>query len=820
MVLKWSEKCKNFYKKIKLAFFYTFIILIFCMLSSLFSKIFPSASDGIIKKLMPQVAKVNALEEKIQNLTDTELFEKTQEFKLLFAQGKSLESFMFEAIAVVRETSRRVLGMRHFDVQILGGLALHYGAIAEMKTGEGKTLVATIPIYLNSLGGKGAHLVTVNDFLARRDAQLMAPIYHALGLSVGVINDEFKSYVYDPNFAGNEQEVAAMTSQEIEELSYKIDYSSLKPCNKKEAYLADITYGTNTQFGFDYLRDNTVTDADDVVQREFNFAIVDEVDSILIDEARVPLILSTKSSESEELYKQFADIAQDLELGNDFTCNEKFKSVEVKASGIEKVEIALAIDNLFSLENLFLVHHLENALKAKSLYLNDREYVLHNNEVVIIDTFTGRMQIGRRWSDGLHQAIEAKEHVVIQPESRTQASITYQNFFKLYKKLSGMTGTAKTAEEEFRKVYGLDVVSITPNRPIVRKDLGDIIYVNENAKFNAMTQKVKELQQSGQPVLVGTASVEKNQQLSDYFTKAGIKHNTLNAKNHEQEGSVIANAGLLGAVTVATNMAGRGVDIKLGGIPFNKENEEKVKALGGLYVIGTERHEARSIDNQLRGRSGRQGDPGVTQFYISLDDSLMRIFAGEYVKKQIESLDFPEELPIANGFISSQIESAQSRIEGMNFDSRKHILSYDDIVTHHRKLIYKKRSMLLLEKDLELIKQELDLLVPYASFEEKEAIKQHEENLGFEVFTNIARQVMLSIIDRLWMDHLDTMAHTRQAVGLRAYGHDEPLVVYHKESLSHFKKLQDQYAIDVTNFLARLDIAAIQNQMIETQEKQ
>jgi preprotein translocase subunit SecA len=597
---------------------------------SLFKSIFGDKYAKAVKPFWPVVAEINAFEDKIKSLSDTDLRLKTQEFKQRIkleiegGKGESLDQILPEAFAVVREASRRTLGERHFDVQLIGGIILNKGGIAEMRTGEGKTLVATLPAYLNALTGNGVHIVTVNDYLSRRDAVWMGQVYDFLGLTVGVINHE-ASFLYDIKHISN-KEIANDEDKTRDEIgSFKIVYDFLKPCTRREAYEADITYGTNNEYGFDYLRDNIEYTEKDLRQREYNFAIVDEVDSILIDEARTPLIISAPTTESGDLYAKFADIVKSFKKDEDFTVDEKLKAIQLTDNGISKAEKALGLENIYTDAGIKYVHHLETATRAKALFEKDTDYVIKDDEIIIVDEFTGRLQPGRRWSEGLHQAIEAKEGVKIQKESRTFASITFQNYFRLYKKLSGMTGTALTSEEEFYKVYHIETFSIPTNKEIQRLDKNDLIFQTEHGKFLAVAKKVKELQQKGQPVLIGTVSIEKNEILSAYLNKEGVRHNVLNAKNHEKEGEIVAQAGHKGGVTVATNMAGRGVDIKLGGIPFNKENFEEVKKLGGLCVIGTERHEARRIDNQLRGRAGRQGDPGETQFYVSLEDSLMRI---------------------------------------------------------------------------------------------------------------------------------------------------------------------------------------------------
>ncbi len=737
------------------------------------------------KQALAIVPKVNELEKELSRLSDEQLKDKTAEFKERIKKGETLDELLPEAFAVVREASKRVLNMRHFDVQIIGGAVLHFGNIAEMKTGEGKTLVATLPAYLNALEGKGVHVVTVNDYLSRRDAVWMGQIYEFLGLSVAVINHE-SSFLYDPTHQEKDEE-------RDKDGYHKVFYEFLKPVTRRQAYEADITYGTNQEFGFDYLRDNLAYSKYELRQRGHNFAIVDEIDSILIDEARTPLIISAPAQEAEKLYTQFASIASVLQKDIDYTVDEKMRAVQITDEGISKVEKSLGISNLYTEAGLKLVHHLENAIKAKALYEKDRDYVVQNGEVIIVDEFTGRLQPGRRWSDGLHQAVEAKEGVEIKQESKTYASVTYQNYFRLYNKLSGMTGTAETSSEEFFKVYGLNTVVIPTNVPSRRIDHDDLIFQTEKGKFKALARKVKELQKKGQPVLIGTVSVEKNELLSAYLKREGIKHEILNAKNHEREGEIIAEAGRKGAVTVATNMAGRGVDIKLGGSDASQKEYDEIKSLGGLFVIGTERHEARRIDNQLRGRAGRQGDPGETQFFVSLEDTLMRVFAGDVVKNMMGKFGIAEDEPINHKMITRTLESAQKKIEGMHFDARKQTLAFDDVLNKQRKSVYKKRQrMLLAENDeiLSLINEEL------SGFDEElkkinESYSNAKESLGARA-DDILKRAYLQIIDWLWVEHLETMEHLRRSVNLRAFGQRDPLVEYKKEALRLFNALKEQ----------------------------
>lgn len=753
---------------------------------ALWKSIFGDETSTALKRARPLVERVNALEASFTALSDEALKGKTLEFKNRLREGEALEALMPEAFAAVREASRRTLGQRHFDVQLIGGMVLHERGIAEMRTGEGKTLVATLPAYLNALTGKGVHIITVNDYLSARDAAWMGEIYDALGLSVGVLNHE-ASYVYDPTI---EKKEPSLDDERDEKGSFRVVHEFLRPCTRREAYHADITYGTNNEFGFDYLRDNLEYESEALRQRGHHFAIVDEIDSILIDEARTPLIISAPVADAEGLYTRFAAIARELKEGDDYTIDEKHKSVAMLDQGIEKAEKLLGIDNIYTDAGIKYVHHLETAVRAKALFQRDKEYVVRDGKVIIVDEFTGRMQPGRRWSEGLHQAVEAKEGVSIERESRTFASITFQNYFRQYGKLAGMTGTAATSSEEFYKVYGLSVITIPTNKTAERKDLDDLIFQTENGKFQAIAQKVKELHEKGQPVLVGTVSVEKNELLSAHFKRAGVPHEVLNAKNHEREGEIIAQAGRKGAVTIATNMAGRGVDIKLGGNPSTPDLYEEVKGLGGLYVLGTERHDARRIDNQLRGRAGRQGDPGVTQFFVSLEDSLMRIFASDVIKRVMGSLNIPEDEPIYNGLITRALEKAQTRIEEIHFDSRKHVLAYDDVLTVQRESIYGRRRSILSGEDA-VIDEELSRL-SLGDEEFEKGIAQKREEAGEEFF-KITRRALLQAIDMLWVEHLEQMEYLRSSVNLRAYGQRDPLVEYKKEGLRLFNGLEESY---------------------------
>jgi preprotein translocase subunit SecA len=750
----------------------------------------------LIKQAKPIVGAVNALEPELQKLSDEELRKQSHKLRNRLAAGETLEDILPEAFASVREAARRTLKIRHFDVQIIGGYVMHNRGIAEMKTGEGKTLVATLPAYLNALPNKGVHVVTVNDYLARRDAVWMGQVYAALGMSVGVINHD-SSFRYDASHVNKEEDEAR-----DQQGSYHVAHEFLRPVTRREAYEADITYGTNSEFGFDYLRDNIAYKKEDLRQRGFNFAIVDEIDSILIDEARTPLIISAPTTDSEDLYKTFAAIAAKLTPETDYTVDEKRRAIQLTDAGITHAEKLLGIENIYTEAGIKYVHHLETAVRARALFMRDKQYVVRGGEVVIVDEFTGRMQPGRRWSEGLHQAIEAKEGVPLQKESRTFASITYQNYFRLYDKLAGMTGTAKTSSEEFFKVYGLDVVEIPTNKPVVRKDNDDLIFQTEQGKFKALARKVKELQQKGQPVLVGTVSVEKNELLSAYLKGEGVAHEILNAKNHEREGEIVAEAGKKGRVTVATNMAGRGVDIKLGGPLATPEQYEEIKSLGGLFVLGTERHEARRIDNQLRGRSGRQGDPGETQFFVSLEDSLMRVFASDMVKNMMGRFGIPEDEAIQNKMVTRALETAQTKIEGFNFDSRKHVLEFDDVLNKQRLAVYKKRRAVLVGTDdeVETVLHEL----AEGSEEAKTLLVKKEEELGRDGLLASARRIVLQTLDMLWVEHLESMEYLRGSVNLRAYGQRDPLTEYRKEGTQMYKHMEMMAANQIFEMIEKL----------------
>jgi preprotein translocase subunit SecA len=789
-------------------------------------KLFGDPNKKAIKQYEPIAGKVNAFEAAISALSDDALKAKTVEFKAKLAgktheeEQKILAEIMPEAFAVVREGSKRALGQRHFDVQLIGGAILHNKSIAEMRTGEGKTLVATLPAYLNALSGHGVHIVTVNDYLSRRDGAWMGIIYNFLGLSVGVINHE-ASYLYDPLHKTEE-----VKKEENDLGSFKVVHEFLRPVTRRDAYAADITYGTNNEFGFDYLRDNLEYEAIKMRQRGFNFAIVDEVDSILIDEARTPLIISAPTVESENLYSIFSGLVAGLHKDTDFTVDEKHKSIALLPAGIEKIEKALGVENIYTDKGIKYVHHLETAIKAKALYHLDTDYVVKNGEIVIVDTFTGRLQPGRRWSEGLHQAIEAKENVPIQKESRTFASITFQNYFRLYKKLGGMTGTAATSSEEFYKVYGIDTVIVPTNKIIKRVDHNDLIFRTEKGKFKAVARKVKELHEKGQPVLVGTVSIEKNEMLSAFLKKEGIPHTMLNAKPEyaEKEGEIVAQAGKPGAVTIATNMAGRGVDIKLGGNPTPAGAYEEIKEKGGLFVLGTERHEARRIDNQLRGRAGRQGDPGATQFFVSLEDSLMRVFAGDTVKGLMSRLGVAEDEPIENRFITKSLENAQKKIEGFNFDSRKHVLEYDDVLNHQRKIVYERRLKILTGSPDDIAVQlgEIAATVPEIGIPSRtdleKVISEKIVQLGREQFYRVTRQIMLQTIDTFWVEHLEVMDYTRGSVNLRAYGQRDPLVEYKREGLRLFREMQIAVNSQICNLLPHIAGGIIAPETVKLKE--
>jgi len=830
------------------------------MIGTVLKKIFGTRNDREIKRIRPYVEKINALEPAMSRLSDENLAAKTAELKKRLDQGETLDDILPEAFAVVREASKRILGMRHFDVQLIGGIVLHEGKIAEMRTGEGKTLVATLPVYLNGLTGRGVHVVTVNDYLARRDAQWMGPLYQFLGLSVGVI-------------------VHGLSDEE-----------------RQQAYGSDVAYGTNNEFGFDYLRDNMKFDLKDYVQRELNFAIVDEVDSILIDEARTPLIISGPAEESTDKYYKINRIIPSLSKDTDYTIEEKTKTVALTEEGNVKVERMIGAGNLYDPANVELVHHVHQALKAHTLFQRDVDYVVKDDQVLIVDEFTGRLMPGRRWSDGLHQAIEAKENVKIENENQTLASITFQNYFRLYNKLAGMTGTAETEAAEFAKIYNLDVLVIPTNMPMVRIDNPDFIYKGEKAKFNAAINEIEERHKNGQPILVGTITISKSETLSAMLKKKGIKHTVLNAKYHEMEAEIVAQAGRYAAVTIATNMAGRGTDIVLGGNPdglarqalkgkeFTKEEwdaalsqhkekcameKEKVKAAGGLHILGTERHEARRIDNQLRGRSGRQGDSGSSRFYLSLEDDLLRIFGSDRIKGLMGKLGMEEDVPIEHGMVSRAIENAQKKVENHNFEIRKHILEYDDVMNQQRKVIYEQRRQILAGENLkeEVLGLAEDMLdgimgfycpedaypetwditgltdaltakfsyrltgidpqsLPREEFHNKlwEKIKQSYENkeqqIGSELMRHLEKVFMLQAVDSQWKDHLLAMDHLKEGIGLRGYGQKDPLIEYKREGFDMFEEMKLRIVETTVENLFRIKAAAKeQSQEIERRQR-
>jgi preprotein translocase subunit SecA len=772
---------------------------------SFLDKFFGPTYAKELKEIQPLVTTINSLEAEIEKRTDAELISSLAALKEQVTDDESLNTVLPEVFALVREAAKRTMDLRHYDVQLIGGVILHRGKITEMRTGEGKTLMATLPATLNALSGKGVHIVTVNDYLARRDAVWMGQIYAALGLSVGIINHN-QSFLYD---AGHTEKDA----ERDQEGSYKVVYDFLRPCTRQESYAADITYGTNSEVGFDFLRDNIEYEPESLRQPHHAYAIVDEIDSILIDEARTPLIISAPAEDKENLYPTFAAIAARLNKEEHFSVDEKLKSATLSDEGIEVAEKMLGIENIYTDKGIRYVHHLETAVRAKALFSRDKEYVVRDGEVVIVDEFTGRLQPGRRWSEGLHQAVEAKEGVPIQKESKTFASITYQNYFRMYDKLSGMTGTAITSQEEFFSVYDLEVIPVPPNREVQRIDKNDLIYQNESGKFTAIINKVKEVHATGQPILIGTASIDSNERLSEALHKAGVVHEMLNAKNHEREGEIIAAAGRKSAVTLATNMAGRGVDIKLGGPEATAQDTKEIKQLGGLYVLGTERHEARRIDNQLRGRSGRQGDEGETQFFVSMDDSLMRVFGGARVQGLMGTFKIPEDQPIEMGMISRTLESAQTKIEGFHFDARKQVLAYDNVLNQQRQVIYDRRRKLLQgdEAEIAAVLQELYAMHPEA----EEIIAAKKTEYGESVFTDVFRRLLLQMTDMLWVEHLEVMGFTRSSVGLRAYGQRDPLIEYRKEGLRLFKEMQEVLLHRVAEVLPR-----VQPQEIAKEEAQ
>ncbi|MBI4058893.1 preprotein translocase subunit SecA [Candidatus Microgenomates bacterium] len=810
-------------------------------------------SRGEVGRLSKIVEVINSLEKDVKKLKDKDFAAKTAALKEKVAASALPSDLLPEAFALVREASVRAIGLRHYDVQLMAGAALFEGKVAEQKTGEGKTLSAVPALYLHALSGGGVHLVTVNDYLARRDAGWMGPIFHLLGMKVGVIIQEGHSFIYDAEYND--------TSHGDKRLA------RLKPVTRKEAYAADIVYGTNNEFGFDYLRDNMAQDLSEVVSRGRHFAIVDEVDSILIDEARTPLIISAPDTEPTRKYYEHAQLIEKLSADTDYKIDEKSRTAHLTEHGISKVEKILGVSNLYE-HDFETIHHLENALRARALYLQDRDYVIRDGQVIIVDEFTGRLMVGRRWSDGLHQAVEAKEGVQIQQETRTLATITFQNYFRLYERLAGMTGTALTEAEEFHKIYKLDVLVIPTHRAMIRRDHSDSIYKTLRAKYSAVAGEIEEMHKAGRPVLVGTTSIEKNEIVSDLLKRKKIPHEVLNAKQHEREAEILAQAGRRGAVTVATNMAGRGVDIILGGTPieeiqnskfkiqnWQKEHEEVVK-LGGLHVIGTERHEARRIDNQLRGRAGRQGDPGSSRFYLSLEDDLMRIFGGEQISGLMTRLNIPEDQAIENPLVSRAIAQAQVKVEGFNFDARKRVVEYDDVINQQREIIYKTRREILEGKDVSQDLQEkfaaeitnivtlattekvdhegilvsfLDL-VPFDDDSQKRLLAElkkitggpqieeflnnvvadvyhtRESQVGPEVMRQMERFAYLSSIDRLWMDHLDAMDDLREGIGLRGYGQRDPLIEYKQEAYGMFERLMAQIDGEVIRRVLRVHV--------------
>jgi preprotein translocase subunit SecA len=773
------------------------------------TKVFGDPQQRILKRLQKKVISINDLAEQYKKLSKTELKAKTAEFKKRLEDKDTVDGLLLDAFALVREASDRVLGMRHFDVQLIGGMALHEGNVAEMKTGEGKTLVATLPVYLNALEGKGVHVVTVNDYLAQRDASWMGELYHFLGLSTGVIINE-ASFIYDPKFDNEKHDDPRMRK--------------LRPVTRKEAYAADITYGTNNEFGFDYLRDNMVDEMDLLRQRDLHFAIVDEVDSILIDEARTPLIISAPAAENPDSYYQFSKIAAKLK-SEDYILDEKRRSVALTDSGVERVQKMLGIKNLYTPEYVRSVYHMDQALRAQTLFRRDKDYVVTNDgEVIIVDEHTGRLMQGRRYNEGLHQAIEAKENVAVLQESMTLATVSFQNYFRLYTKLSGMTGTAFTEAEEFQQIYSLDVIQIPSNRPLARIDHEDLIFKTEKGKLKAVADAIKKYHDEGRPVLVGSASIAKNELIAKYLDKEKVSYELLNAKNNEREAAIVEKAGEKGAITLATNIAGRGTDIKLG---------EGVKELGGLVVIGSERHESRRIDNQLRGRGGRQGDPGETQFFVSTEDDLMRIFQGERIAALMDRLGVDEETPIQNKAVSKTLEAAQKRVEGYNFDTRKNVVQYDNVINRHRRVVYTMRRKILeggnIKPEIErlinekltdltalpaknnkLFASEFEVVFPLSAkkikaigdekkdklrFELalKEATKLYrakETELGEDIIRKVEREVYLQVLDTLWMQHLENMQHLREGIHWRSVGQRDPLVEYRSESQNLFESLQ------------------------------
>jgi preprotein translocase subunit SecA len=848
------------------------------------------SNEKELKRLQPLVDDINSLEPEFETLTDAELRAKTDEFKARLKDGESLDDVLPEAFAAVREAAKRTINQRHFDVQLMGGVVLHQGKIAEMKTGEGKTLVATLPLYLNALAGQGCHLVTVNDYLARRDCYWMGPVYHSLGMSVAAItamqtqDNPFPSYIYAPDFDSGDAKWKYLRP---------IPYPPNRPQEaRRQAYGADITYGTNNEFGFDYLRDNMVWDLSQCVQRSLSYAIVDEVDNILIDEARTPLIISGAAEEATKKYYTFAQLVSRLSKDTDYTIDERTRTANLTEVGMTKIEKMLKREGLlkspelYDSSNYFLTQYLDSALKAHALFKRDKDYVVKDGQVIIVDEFTGRLMFGRRYSEGLHQAIEAKEGVKIQRESVTMATVTFQNYFRMYQKLAGMTGTAITEAEEFHKIYKLEVVVIPTNKPLIRTEYPDQIYKDEKTKFAAVANEIKQLYDQKRPVLIGTTSIEKSEYLSDILGKNGIPHQVLNAKHHEKEAGIIAQAGRLGGVTVATNMAGRGVDIILGGSPEGRaeaewqEEHNKVVELGGLHIIGTEHHEARRIDNQLRGRAGRQGDPGSSRFYASMEDEIISRFGGERVKGIMQWAGMDENTPIEHSFATKAMTNSQVKTEGYHFDIRKHLVEYDDVVNAHREVIYTERRKILSGADLKanilsMVRDEIQSLVtkrlsntgyepeqektnlsglledvsiifplpPHFAIASPDAIgtkqsvpdarqitekltdyatelyNQREQELGPENMRIAERLVMLRVIDRLWMEHLTAMEHLRQGIGLRAVGQEQPLIVYKREGHAYFEALLASIQHDVVHSIYHVGLTKDAQQRKETTAK-
>jgi len=855
-------------------------LLLFSDMFKFITKLLDS-NEKELTRIEPIVAKINSLEEEVKRLPDEKFAEKSAEFKMRLSKGETLDDILPQAFALVREAARRIIGERHFDVQLITAVTLHRGAVVEQKTGEGKTLSSIPALYLNALSARGVHLVTINDYLARRDCGWMGPIFHLLGLTTAaIIHDQ--SYLYDPDYKDNQASDWRLTH--------------LRSISRKEAYLADITYGINSEFGFDYLRDNMVSEVSQLVQRGFHYAIVDEVDSVLIDEARTPHIISAPDTEPTKKYYDYARLIGGLSKDTDFVIDEKLRTAHLTEHGILKVEKLLGVDNLYE-KDFSTVHHIEAALKAQTLFHRDKDYVVKENQVIIVDEFTGRLLHGRRFSEGLHQAIEAKEGAAIQQESKTLATVSLQNYFRMYEKLAGMTGTAATEAEEFHKIYHLDVVVIPTNKPMVRVNHPDAVYKTMRAKFAAVVTEIEKCYKEGQPVLVGTTSIEKNEILSEFLKRKGIPHQLLNAKNHEREATIIANAGKRQAVTVATNMAGRGVDIILGGMPpskYEKESQmsnvksqkehtelmeewrkdhDEVINLGGLHVIGTERHESRRIDNQLRGRSGRQGDPGSSRFFVALDDEVMRLFGGEQVAKLMTVFKLPEDVPLEHPMVSRAIEQAQVKVEGFNFDIRKHLVEYDDVLNKQREIIYRLRRQIvagdnLKETILERLNKQITNLVNIYSAngftpEEKKNIiqefmtivpfdpnsqnrmletlsqlktveessnflnkivrdvyAQREKQLGNDIIRQVEKWVALSVTDNLWMDYLDAIDDLREGIGLRGYGQLDPLVEYKNEAYSMFERLVSGIDYEITHRIFKVQVQIAPDQIRTLQQQQ